>query len=160
MMVCLVAALLTAAVTTVQPVFDVKELARYRLTISVFTQFERATRLIADATRDEPRFAEQPLFNREISVAGDAREMAAVLEARLRTDPLLAGALRTAGMTPREYTTFALSLVAAHLAHGFVSAGVLARVPAGAAADNIKFIDEHAAQVMAVVKAIEAMSGS
>jgi hypothetical protein len=138
--------------------FDLKELATYRLTVPVLEQFERATRLLGEVTRDDPGFAAQPLFNRDISLSGDAPVMAAALEARLRNDARLASALGSAGLTAREYTKFALSLFAAHLAHGFVKSGVLAAVPAGVATDNVTFIAEHAEQIAHVLKALEAMA--
>jgi hypothetical protein len=144
----------------VQPTtaFDLKELATYRLTVPVLEQFDRATRLLGDVTRGDPAFAAQPLFNRDISLSGDAPVMAAALEARLRSDVRLVNAVRTAGLTAREYTKFALSLFAAHLAHGFVKSGVLAAVPAGVATENVNFIAAHAEQVAQVLKALEAMA--
>jgi hypothetical protein len=136
---------------TAQAPYDVKELADYRLTEPVFQQFERASRLIATATRQDPRFEAAPLFTREVAVSGDAPAMAAELEARLQGEPVLADALHEAKLTPRDYTKFALALFAARLAHGFVKAGVLARVPAGVAADNVEFVEVHQAQVSAIL---------
>ncbi len=135
-----------------QPAIDVKELAGYRLTAAVFAQFAEASRSIADVTRTDPAFADSPLFTREISLSGDAPLMAAALEASLRQHPALARALRTAKITPREYTRFALALIGAHLAHGFVEAGVLRTGPAGVAADNVAFVDQHEAQIVDILK--------
>lgn len=152
--VTLVVGVLTHASAAVQPAFDVKELAAYRLTTPVFKQFEKASRLIADVIRKDPAFASSPLFTREILVSGDAPLMAAELETRLRTHPALAHALGTAKITAREYTRFALALLAARLAHGFVNAGVLRSVPAGVAADNVTFVEKHQVEIAAAVKAL------
>ncbi len=59
--------------------------------------------------------------------------------------------MQTAKLTPREYAKFAIVLLAAHLAHGFVKAGVLQRVPAGAPTNNVEFVKAHEAEVTAVL---------
>jgi hypothetical protein len=137
-----------------QTVFGVTELAEYRLGADVFVRFDRASRLIAAATRADPRFAHAPLFTQEVLVSGDVLPMAIGLEARLRNEPALAEALRTANLTPREYTKFALALVAARLAHGFLESGVLRSVPAGVHADNVMFVKTHYAEITAVMSEI------
>jgi hypothetical protein len=148
----LLAASLALTLQTGLSVFENRELAQYRLTAPVFEQFGQASRLIGAATRADPRFADDPLFTREVALLGDAREVAARLDARLQDEPVLAHALRTAGLTSREYTKFALGLLAARVAHGFVASGVLRNVPEGPAADNIRFVDEHQREVAAVLK--------
>lgn len=134
--------------------FDNRELATYRLTAPVFERFEEASRLLAAATLNDPRYDDDPLFTREIALLGDAREMAAGLDARLQREPALAEALRTADISSREYTKFVLGLLAARLAHGFIAAGVMHGVADGPASDNVKFVDEHQQEVAAVLKAL------
>ena len=132
--------------------FGVSEIAEYRLDAEVFTRFDRASRLIVAATRADARFDHAPLFTPEVMLSGDVLPMATALEARLRNDAALAGALQTANLTAHEYTKFALALVAARLAHGFVKSGVLRRVPPGVHADNVMFVDTHLADVEALLK--------
>lgn len=72
---------------------------------------------------------------------------AATLEDRLAGNPALAAALVQENVSPREYARFALALIGARLAQGFLSAGVLKRVPAGVAADNVAFISRRQADV-------------
>jgi hypothetical protein len=141
--VCLL--LPTPAVT--QPAFDTHQLASYRLTSPVFARFTQATGLLAARMHDDPRYEQEPLFSKDVSVAGDAAEMASALRSRLDTNPDLAGALFAADITAHEYATFALALVAARLAYGFVEAGVLRQVPAGVAADNVAFVRDNLADV-------------
>jgi hypothetical protein len=126
---------------------DAGDLAQYRLTTPVFMRFETASRSIAAETRADPAFARDPLFTREIVSSGDAAAAATTLETRLRTHPGLVRALRAAKMSAREYTTFALALLAARLAHGFVKAGVLRRVPAGAAEANVAFVQANEPEI-------------
>jgi hypothetical protein len=135
-----------------QTEFDVKELAEYRLTASVFSRFEKASRLIADITRNDAAFADSPLFTRDVLVLGDAAVIAKELASRLHDHPRLAAALRKARMTAREYTKFAVALFAARLARGFVAAGVLRKVPPGVATDNVAFVTRHHDEIVGVLQ--------
>jgi hypothetical protein len=144
--------LVVHATAGAQEPIDVRELADYRLTVPAFEQFQRASRLLAAAMRDDPRLAGTPLFTREIAVSGDAPAAAGELESRLEKEPALAGALLAAQLSAREYTKFALALIAAHLARGFLDAGVLRSVPAGVAADNVAFVAAHRAEVAGVLE--------
>jgi hypothetical protein len=120
-----------------QNAWGVNELAEYRLTVPVFTQFGHASHLIAVATGDDLTFIRAPLFTKEVALSGEVQAMAIALEARLTHEPLLAAALRDAGMTAHDYTKFSLVLIAARFAHEFVAAGIIRSVPAGAAASTI-----------------------
>lgn len=138
--------------TRAQPAFDAVTLANYRLTLPVFTRFAHATRLLGAGMRRDPRFERDPLFTREVSVAGDAVEMATALRTRLDSEPGLAAALFAADISAHEYVTFALALVGARLAHGFLESGAMRRVPTGVAADNVAFVRTHLAAVRAALR--------
>jgi hypothetical protein len=137
-----------------QAPIDVYELADYRLTPDVFERFVQASGRIAVITRDDDSFALAPLFTREVALADDAVAAAAGLMARLENHKELAAALHASKLTPREYAKFALTLIAAHLAHGFVTSGVLPRVPAGAPTTNVEFVNAHTADVTAVLASL------
>ena len=145
---------LFAAVLSAQTEFGVTEIADYRLDAEVFARFNRASRLIAAATRADQRFESAPLLTKEILLSDDVLAAATALEARLRNEPAFAGAFFAADLTPHEYTKFVLALAAARLAHGFVKSGVIRRVPAGVHADNVTFVDAHLADIAAVMKEI------
>jgi hypothetical protein len=147
-----IALAILATVPSAQTGFGVTEIADYRLRADVFAQFDRASRLIASVTRADPRFEREPLFTEEVLLSGDVLPMAIALEARLRNDPALADALRTARLAPQEYTKFTLALVAARLAHGFVKSGAIRAVPEGVHADNVAFVDAHLVEVEAVLR--------
>ena len=117
----------------------------------IFEQFVQASRLIAEITRHDTAFTYAPLFTKEVALSGDAPAMAAGLVARLENHTGLTTALQTAKLTSREYTKFAIALLAAHMAHGFVKAGVLQRVPAGAPTHNVDFVNAHEPEVTAVL---------
>lgn len=126
---------------------DVYELADYRLTTDVFERFVKASNRIGDVIRDDSSFRYAPLFTRDVALSGDAVAAAAGLVARLENHQALAAALDEAKITPREYTKFAITLIAAHLAHGFLASGVLPRVPGGAPTINVEFVKAHEADV-------------
>ena len=132
--------------------FGPTEISDYRLDAAVFTKFDRASRLIAAATRADVRFEREPLFTRDILLSGDVLPMAVALEARLRNEPVFATAFFAADLTPREYTKFVIALVAARFAYGFVQSGVLRSVPPGVHADNVTFVGAHLAGIEAVLK--------
>jgi hypothetical protein len=150
LLVAIVGASLAAGIL-VQAPLEVDELAKYRLTTGVFMQFEVASRSIAAAMRADPAFTREPLFTREIVLSGDAAVAATALETRLQTDPGLGRALRAAKLSAREYTKFALAVIAARLAHGFVKAGVLRGVPDGPAASNVAFVQAHEVEIASLL---------
>lgn len=141
---------LNAPPATQAPI-DVYDLADYRLTAQVFEPFVRASGLIADVIHRDPAFADAPLFTKEIALSGDAPAAASALATRLEGHPDLVAALQIAKLTPREYAKFAIALLAAHLAHEFLNAGVLKRVPSGAPAENVKFVEQHRKEVSSVL---------
>jgi hypothetical protein len=59
--------------------------------------------------------------------------------------------LQSAKLSPREYSKFAIALLAAHMANGFIQAGVLQRVPAGAPTHNVEFVNTHQTEITAVL---------
>ena len=79
---------------------------------------------------------------------------AAALDGRLRQEPAFAAALHASKISAREYTTFALALFAARLAHGFVKSGAMRFVPEGPAKENVAFVDAHEPAVAAVLQAL------
>lgn len=140
-----------AALRAQKPV-EADDLAQYRLTEPVFKRFAHATRLIGNTIAADSRYQRDPLITPEIAVAGDAAEMAAVLQRRLDTDPACAAALFAADISAREYAAFAIALFAARLAHGFVRSGAMRRVPPGVTTDNVAFIERHAKEIASLMK--------
>jgi hypothetical protein len=134
-----------------QAPIEIYDLADYRLTPQVFEQFVQASGRISEIARTDAAFTYAPLFSKDVALDGDAVAMTSALSARLENHAGLAAALQAAKLTPREYSKFAITLVAAHLAHGFLKAGVLRRVPNGAPTNNVEFVKTHEAEVTAVL---------
>src|SRR5262245_17149308 len=137
-----------------QAPIDVYELADYRLMADVFERFWRATERISTVSREDSAFTYAPLFTKDVAVSGDAVAEVAGLVARLENHPGLAAALSAANITSREYAKFALTLTVAHLAHGFLTSGVLPRVPEGGATINVGFVKAHDAEVASALAAL------
>jgi hypothetical protein len=148
-----VAAVSTAAQSAPGP-YTAKEIAGYRLTAPVFQRFDRASRLLAGAIEHDAQLAGNPLFARDVVLLEDVVVAASTLDGRLRSEPALAAALKSAGISVREYTTFALALVAARLAYGFVQSGAMRFVPEGVARENVAFVEGHRDAVMAVLRVL------
>ena len=126
---------------------DRRELAAYRLTTSIFERFRDASQQIAIVIARDPAFSAQPLLSQDIVQGGDVVEVSTRLERRLRDHRELSRALQAAKITPRDYTKFVLTVVAARLAVGFLDSGVMKTVPPGAARDNVNFVRTHRAAV-------------
>jgi len=147
----IVFAVATATSAVAQTSIDVYELADYRLTMDVFDRFVQASTRVGEITRGDPAFKYAPLFTKDVALSGDAVTAASGLMARLQNHTALSAALDASKITPREYSKFALTLVAAHLAYGFMKTGVLQRVPAGAPTINVEFVKAHEADVTAAL---------
>jgi hypothetical protein len=137
-----------------QAPIDVYELADYRLTGEAFDRFVQANVRIVDITLRDASFAEAPLFTKEVALSGDAVAEAAGLMARIEHHAGLAAALDEAKLTPREYVKFAITLVVARLAYGFLKSGVLPRVASGAPTVNVEFVKTREADVVAALAAL------
>ena len=70
----------------------------------------------------------------------------------------MARALKSAGLTPREYATFTMAMLQAGMIHGFSQGKVdYAKLPPGVNPANIKFIEEHKAELDAMQKEFAAL---
>jgi hypothetical protein len=134
---------------------DRTALAEYRLTTGAFDRFQRASRRMAIVIARDAAFRTAPLFSQEVAQGGDVTVVATELETRLLNHPALSEALEAAAISAREYTKFALTLVAARLAYGFLEAALLKTVPSGVAADNVAFVRAHRFAADEILTALE-----
>ena len=163
---------------------DRQELEQYRLTTDTLKKVELALLAAAKAMRNDPvvktwqdakREAEALQKKDELTEA-DARrleQLQAIIEsqpfdvggdaqtlsemaAQLAKIPPLASALKVAGLTPREYAKFTFTMSMAAMVHGFQKAGGGNQPPVpGVAAENVKFVAEHEAELDRLGKLIE-----
>ena len=80
------------------------------------------------------------------------------MEQNIGKVPAFARVLEREGLSPREYSKFMLALLQAGMVHGMSQGKVdYSKLPPGVNADNVKFIDEHKADLEALQKEFEAL---
>jgi hypothetical protein len=80
------------------------------------------------------------------------------MEALIRKFPPMANGLRKAGMSPREYATFMLAMVQASMVAGFRKSGMIKELPPEVNPENVKFVEEHEAELKAMQAEWEKLS--
>jgi hypothetical protein len=80
------------------------------------------------------------------------------MEASVKKMPVVANALKQAGLSPREYGTFMMAMIQASMVAGFKKAGMIKELPRDVNPDNVKFVEEHEAELKAVQAEFQALS--
>ena len=75
------------------------------------------------------------------------------MAAEIQKEPRMTAALQSAGLTPREYAKFMLAILQAGFAAGMQKAGLLKTVPEGTNPANIKWVNDHEAELKAMQEA-------
>lgn len=89
---------------------------------------------------------------------GEHQSLSDMVEA-IESQPRLAAAIRSAGLSPREFAKIQLSLFQAMFAYGFLKSGTLKELPAEVPEENVTFVKEHEQELMAMAKQWEAVGG-
>jgi hypothetical protein len=161
---------------------DYKEVVAYRLTVATMNKVMQAQRDLADAMKEDPRFIKVEGLRAEIEKLREKDDMTEADEARLEKleeelndssnnnnpqtlsqmaaaindVPAARAALAGAGLDAREYTKFSLAAMQAGMIAGMMKSGVVKEVPKELAAtvnmENVKFMQEHEAEVEAFAK--------
>ena len=79
------------------------------------------------------------------------------MTAQIEKVPAMAKALRAAGMTPREYSTFMLALMQAAMVAGFQKSGMMKEIPKDVNTENVKFILDHEKELQALQKEMQSL---
>ena len=113
---------------------------------------------------DEQRIAE---LETEIEEAADSavpdiaeQQSLSEMVAAIESQPRLAAAIRSAGLTPREFAKIQLSLFQAMFAYGFLKAGTIKELPAEVSKENVDFVRENEQELMAMAKQWQAVGGT
>lgn len=133
---------------------DEETLARYRLTETGLAKFTQASRnFIAIAKADSSALEEQG----DEESPGTIADIAALYDRH----PALKRAITSAGMTTREYTTFMMSMFQAGMAAWMVQQqqGKFDKVPAGTPHENIRFYQQHEAELNRIGAELRALEG-
>jgi hypothetical protein len=129
-------------------------LARYRLTEAGLAKFTQASRnFIAVAKADSGALGAEDEGENSKTIA----DMAALYDGR----PALKRAISSAGMTSREYVTFIMSMFQAGMAAWMVEqqGGKFDKVPAGIPHENIRFYQQHRAELERIGEELKAVEG-
>lgn len=85
------------------------------------------------------------------------------MEANIRKEPLVAAALKSAGLAPREYGTFMLALASASLVQGLQRSGAVKEIPADLKQrvnlENVKFVAAHEAEIKSLMADVHEATG-
>jgi len=88
---------------------------------------------------EELEQAEEEPEDKDQSLSGMAGWMAA--------EPRVSGALKRAGLAPREAATMLMAFVQAAFAVGFFESGTIKEIPKEAITDNVKFVQANRAEI-------------
>lgn len=138
---------------------DAKELAAYQLTVPALNKVIQATRNLAAAAKNDPRFKKQQALKAEIKKLEEKEEPTEADEARMEQlraeleqleksvfpnannqtltqmaaamekEPVFAQALSSAGITAREYAKFLFAYMSAGMVAGMMEQGAIKEVP-------------------------------
>lgn len=156
---------------------DMAELAAYRLNIATLQKVIVATQAFGQALQNDPKYKgymaaqkeletlqakeeptpvdekriealEQQLeqMSEAIDGGGDAQTLAD-MERKITAMPHMPEALAKAGLTPREYAKFNLSLIQAGFLAGMKKAGQLRQAPPGVSMENVQFVIDHEKEI-------------
>jgi len=113
--------------------------------------------LAALSGKEEPTAADQDrmvLLESEIEEAEQAEEepedkdqSLSTMAERMAADPRVAGALKRAGLAPREAATMQMAFLQVAFAVGFFESGTIKEIPKDVNPDNVKFYQANKAEI-------------
>lgn len=107
---------------------------------------EAEDRRIEELEREKEKIDSENPF--DLGSANTLSEM----EAQVQKLPPMANALRSAGLTPREYSKFMLAMLQAGMAAGMKKSGLIKELPKDFPAENVQFMLDHEAELTAMQK--------
>jgi hypothetical protein len=164
---------------------DMAELAAYRLNMATLQKVTAAMQNFQKALENDPKYksymaAEQELKalkRKDDPTEADERRMEALeqqlektshemdggdattladMERAIAKMPYMPDALARAGLTPREYAKFTLSMLQAGMVAGMQKAGMTKEMPPGVPAENVRFMIDHEREIAALTAMMQA----
>lgn len=83
----------------------------------------------------------------EEDAEGDPEQSLSGMAERMAADPRVAGALKRAGLTPREAATLQLAFLQAALAVGLLESGTIKEIPKESNTENVRFLQANRAEI-------------
>ncbi|HEX5473066.1 MAG TPA: hypothetical protein VFX12_00275 [Vicinamibacterales bacterium] len=113
----------------------------------------------ADQKRIEALQAKQEALEKDLpQMDGDAKDLSG-MAAQMEKFPPLAAALKKEGMTAREYAKFVMATMQASFAAAFQKSGQIKTLPPGINAANVKFVQDHKAELEKLQESWSELSG-
>jgi Skp family chaperone for outer membrane proteins len=129
---------------------------RFRASIKLEAELkalnEKEERTEAEDRRIEELEMEQEKMRSENPFNLESANTLSEMEAQVQKVPPMANALRSAGLSPREYSKFMLAMLQAGMAAGMKKSGLIKELPKDFPAENVQFILDHEAELTAMQK--------
>jgi hypothetical protein len=130
---------------------DKTEIRQYRLTMPKIRAMAQATLTFAKEVESDPALAKKIKDSNE----PDAQTLSE-FAARIDKEPRLAAAVKTAGLTPREYATLTLCYFPAVFAYGLKKQGKIKDIPPDILPANVELIAANEAELNRINQELEA----
>jgi hypothetical protein len=139
---------------TAERTSDEKALAEYRLSIAAIQKLLAATRAMAKVSEDPTvRAAAAKLSaSDDANDGGDGYQSLNDMARKVDAFPPIASAIRSAGLTSREYMLITMSYMQAAMAAGMKKQGLIKELPKGTPAENVAFIEKNDTELQAIQK--------
>ena len=131
---------------------DTKALQQFRLTTDGLHKMEAVAQALSTTLASDAS-ARKALEDAEDASSDNATlsDMAATF-AKI---PPVAAAIKAGGMTPREFAMFEMSMLQASMAAAMIKAGAVKSAPAEIAAENVKFVQDHEAEITRLAQQLQ-----
>jgi hypothetical protein len=137
---------------------DMKELASYTLTMDGLNKVDAANKAMIAAIKKDPSLKPKD----DDDSTGDAKTLTD-MEKKINGMPVMAAALKQAGMSARDYAKFMMAMMQASFAEMAkqmsAKAGKPFQTPEGVNPANITFVEQHQADLKKLEESYNALNG-
>ena len=148
-----------ASANSAQANEDLGDISKYRLSMDKIDKYIQSQRNLAAKLQSMTPAERQALKDR--GEAGDANASVDEMAAKIEKEPVMVDAIRAAGLSPREYIMITLSMMQTAMAASVAQMrpndnqdSLIREMKANP--ENIKWYNEHAAEINQKTRAIEA----
>jgi hypothetical protein len=145
--------------TTAQANEDLSDISKYKLSMDKVDKYIQSQRNLAAKLQSMTPAERQALKDR--GEASDANASLDEMAAKIEKEPVMVDAIRAAGLSPREYVMITLSMMQTAMAASVAQMrpndnqdSLIREMKANP--ENIKWYNEHAAEINLKTKAVEA----
>jgi hypothetical protein len=130
---------------------DEKALAEYRLSMPTIHKLLAATRNMAKLYQDPAVKAAADKLDKSKRSSEGYRGLAEMTR-DIESFPPMANAIRSAGLTPREFMLANMAFMQAGMVVGFKKQGLLKEIPKGTPVENVAFLEKNDAELQTIMK--------